>query len=172
MLNLVNFSVIDWNKWSLQLQNHRQYFLFAKIWWIKAVNVENRNKYVWLSGLFCAIIRANLLTFHFIPGKFGANNRVVWLSMVWLSGLCCRYNFKNGNCENQATWKFESFQGSTIGAAFTIEVLASAFSKAALYRFYRENFKLRNMTYISNEMALSGVQWSFTPSLPTKLHTK
>ena len=26
---------------------------------------------------FCAIIRANLLTFHFIPGKFGANNRVV-----------------------------------------------------------------------------------------------
>ena len=44
---------------------------------------------VWLSGLFCAIIRANLLTFHFILGKFGVNNRVVWLSMVWLSGLCC-----------------------------------------------------------------------------------
>ena len=26
---------------------------------------------------FCAIIRASLLTFDFIPGKFGANNRVV-----------------------------------------------------------------------------------------------
>ena len=51
--------------------------------------MENRNKYVWLSGLYCAIIRANLLTFHFIPGKVGANNRVVWLNMVWLSGLCC-----------------------------------------------------------------------------------
>ena len=58
---------------------------------IKAINVDNWNKIVWLSGLFCAIIRANLLTFHFIPGKFGANNRVVWLSMVWLSGLCCTW---------------------------------------------------------------------------------
>ena len=70
-------------------QNQRWYSLAGKSWWITAVKVENRNIIVWLSGLFCAIIRANLLTFHFIPGKFDANNRVVWLSMVWLSGLYC-----------------------------------------------------------------------------------
>ena len=62
---------------------------------IKAINVDNWNKIVWLSGLFCAIIRENLLTFRFILGKFGANNRVVWLSRVWLSGLCCN-RFKLG----------------------------------------------------------------------------
>ena len=94
-LEFVNSSVIQ-NKMIetlarclCNLQNQRQYFLASKSWWIKVSNVENWNIIVWLSGLFCAIIRANLLTFHFIPGKFGANNRVVWLSMVWLSGLCC-----------------------------------------------------------------------------------
>ena len=68
--------------------------------------MENRNKNVWLSGLFCAIIRANLLIFHFIPGKFGANNRVVWLSMVWLSGLCCM-------CTECQTWATVIFQAPT-----------------------------------------------------------
>ena len=96
-LDMVNLSVIH-NQMietnGLCNFNTRQYFLFAKSWWIKTVNVENSNECVWLSGLFCAIIRANLLTFHFIPGKFGANNRVVWLSMVWLSGLCCNCSFK------------------------------------------------------------------------------
>ena len=57
--------------------------------------------------------------------------------MTDLGGI--RYNFKNWELwESSITWKFESgIQGSTIGAAVTIEVLASAFSKAALYRFYR-----------------------------------
>ena len=73
------------------LQSHGQYFKASKSWWIKAVNEETLTEFVRLSGLFCAIIRANLLIFHFIPEKFGANNRVVWLSMVWLSGLCCIY---------------------------------------------------------------------------------
>ena len=74
---------------------------------IKAINVDNWNKIVWLSGLFCAIIRANLLTFHFILGKFGANNRVVWLSMVWLSGLCCTviiYDGQQAKKSSQHIW--------------------------------------------------------------------
>ena len=55
----------------------------------KSIKCRKLGYKVWLSGLFCAIIRADLLTFHFIPEKFGVNNRVVWLSMVWLSGLYC-----------------------------------------------------------------------------------
>ena len=50
---------------------------------------------------FCAIIRAKFVTFHFIPGKFGANNRVVWLSMVWLSGICCTWGPEIG----QSIWE-------------------------------------------------------------------
>ena len=110
-IEVVNSSVIQnqmietlanglWN-----LQSHRQYFQACKSWWIKAVNEETLTDFVRLSGLFCAIIRANLLTFRFILGKFGANKRVVWLSMVWLSGLCCIYTFfSNPTALGEALW--------------------------------------------------------------------
>ena len=40
---------------------------------------------------FLCYYQSKFVTVHFIPAKFGANNRVVWLSMVWLSGLCCTH---------------------------------------------------------------------------------
>ena len=41
----------------------------------KVVNLTRKCRI--LARAFGAIIRASLITFHFIPDKFGANNRVV-----------------------------------------------------------------------------------------------
>ena len=56
---------------------------------------------------FLCYYQSKFVTFHFIPAKFGANNRVVWLSMVWLSGICCicvSSNRMSGYSRNWPLW--------------------------------------------------------------------